>query len=87
VHQPSALAKQATNASAWLFRIFRIFLMVTVMLRFEFRWWVWLVVILIIYMIWRGPGAVGFVLGGLVHAFTTVGDHIVRGINGVRTHH
>jgi hypothetical protein len=54
------------------------------MLRLEFRWWIWLLAALIIYMIWRGPSEMAFVFGGLVHAFTSVGDAIVRGINAVQ---
>ena len=56
------------------------------MLRLEFRWWIWLLAALIIYMIWRGPSEMAFVFGGLVHAFTSVGDAIVRGSTRYRYH-
>jgi hypothetical protein len=57
------------------------------MLELEFRWWIWLLIALIAYMATTGPHAVGYVLLGLVHAFTGSAHAIVRGINAVRTSH
>lgn len=54
------------------------------MLRVELKWWVWLILALIVYMVWRSPGEMGYVFGGLLHGFTGVGDAVLRGIGAVR---
>ncbi len=57
------------------------------MLRLEFRWWVWLLAALIIYVAWTAPGAMATLVGGVVHVFTAVGDGIARFINEAHTSH
>ncbi len=57
------------------------------MLRLEFRWWVWLLAALIIYVAWTAPGAMATLVGGVVHVFTAVGDGIARFINEVHASH
>jgi len=54
------------------------------MVRFEFRWWVWLFVTLLIYMIFRGPGAMAWVVGGILHGFADVGNDLIKGLGGMQ---
>lgn len=54
------------------------------MLRAELKWWVWLILALVVYMVWRSPGEMGYVFKGLLHGFTGVGDAVLRGIGAVR---
>ena len=55
------------------------------MLRLEFRWYVWLFALLIVFMIFKGPGTMAWFGGGLGHGFTDTGDTLVRGLHAVRT--
>jgi hypothetical protein len=57
------------------------------MLRFEFKWWVWLVAALVVYMIFRGPGAMSYLFGGLIRGFMDIGNAIVRLIEDVHQKH
>jgi hypothetical protein len=54
------------------------------MLRLEFRWYVWLLALLVVFMIWKGPGTMALFGGGLLHGFADVGDALVRGLHGVQ---
>jgi hypothetical protein len=57
------------------------------MLRLEFRWWVWLLAALILYVAWTAPDAMATLVGGFVHVFTAVGDFIARVIDGEHASH
>ena len=53
------------------------------MLRVELKWWIWLILALVIYMVWRSPSAMVYVFTGVLHVFTGVGNAILRGIGSV----
>jgi hypothetical protein len=55
------------------------------MVRLEFVWWKWLVAILLVFMIWKGPGTMAWFGEGLLHGFADTGDTLVRGLHGVQT--
>jgi hypothetical protein len=55
------------------------------MLRLEFRWYVWLFALLVVFMIWKGPGTMEWFGGGLARGFADVGDTLVRGLHAVQT--
>jgi hypothetical protein len=57
------------------------------MIRLEYRWWIWLLVALLIFVTVRSPSTTEAIFGGLVHAFTAVGNAIVRMVAGVRSAH
>jgi hypothetical protein len=56
-------------------------------LRLETRWWIWLLIILLIYVTVRSPSTTEAILGGLVHAFAAVGNAIVRMVASLRSSH
>lgn len=55
------------------------------MLRLEFRWWVWLVALLLVFMVYKGPGTMAWTGGTLLHAFGDTGTALVKGLHGVQT--
>ena len=55
------------------------------MLRVELKWWVWLILALVIYMVWRSPREMVYVIGGLLHGFAALGDALLRVIGSVRS--
>jgi hypothetical protein len=55
------------------------------MLRLEFRWYVWLFALLVVFMIWKGPGTMEWFGGGLLRAFADIGDALVKGLRAVQT--
>jgi hypothetical protein len=55
------------------------------MIEIKQRWWVWLLIILVIYVTVRSPTDGKYVFGGLVHGFAAVGNAIVRVINDLRS--
>jgi hypothetical protein len=55
------------------------------MIRLEYRWWVWLLVILVIYVTVRSPSDSRWFFGGLVHGFATFGNAIVRVMSDLRS--
>ena len=56
-------------------------------LRFEYRWWVWLLIILVIYISVKSPSTTKYLFAGVVHAFAAVGNGIVRVIGDLRSPH
>lgn len=54
------------------------------MLRLEFRWYVWLFALLIVFMIFKGPGTMAWFGGTLLHGFADTGDTLVRGLHAVQ---
>jgi hypothetical protein len=56
-------------------------------LRLETRWWIWLLIILLIYVTVRSPSTTETIFGGLVHAFADVGNAIVRMVADMRSSH
>jgi hypothetical protein len=57
------------------------------MIRLEYRWWIWLLVALLIFVTVRSPSTTEAIFGGLVHAFADVGNAIVRMVSGIRSSH
>jgi hypothetical protein len=55
-------------------------------LRLETRWWIWLLIILLIYVTVRSPSTTEAIFGGVVHVFAAVGNAIVRMVAGIRSH-
>jgi hypothetical protein len=56
-------------------------------LRFEYRWWVWLLIILVIYISVKSPSTTEYLFAGVVHVFAAVGNGILRLISGLRSQH
>jgi hypothetical protein len=56
------------------------------MVRFEFRWWVWVVALLVVFMVWKGPATMEWFGGTVLHGFADVGDAILKGLGAVRAH-
>ena len=55
------------------------------MLRLEFRWYVWLFALLVVFMIFKGPGTIGTVRGRpCCTASLTVRGALVKGLHGVQ---
>jgi hypothetical protein len=54
------------------------------MLRLEFRWYVWVITLLIVFMIWKGPSVMAWVGGGILHGFADVGTDLVKGLANVK---
>ena len=57
------------------------------MIRLEYRWWVWLLVAMLIFVTVRSPSTTEAIFGGLLHAFADVGNAIVRMVADVRSSH
>jgi hypothetical protein len=55
-------------------------------LRLETRWWIWLLIILLIYVTVRSPSTTEAIFGGVVHVFAAVGNAIARMVAGIRSH-
>ena len=56
------------------------------MVRFEFRWWIWVVALLVVFMVWKGPATMEWFGSKVLHGFADVGDAILKGLSGVRAH-
>jgi hypothetical protein len=54
------------------------------MIRLEFKWWAWLVALLVVFMIWKGPGTMEWFGGTLLHGFADTGDTLVRALHAVQ---
>lgn len=54
------------------------------MVRLEFKWFVWLGALLVVFMIFKGPGTMAWFGGTLLHGFADVGDALVKGLHGVQ---
>jgi hypothetical protein len=54
------------------------------MFRAELRWWIWVLMALIVYMIWRAPSAMLYLLILILHGFANVGTALVHGIENLR---
>jgi hypothetical protein len=48
------------------------------MIRAEFRWWIWLIAALGIYVAWRSPSGAEFAVVTTWHIFAAVGTGIGR---------
>jgi hypothetical protein len=55
------------------------------MLRLEFRWYVWLFALLVVFMIWKGPGTMEWFGGTVLRGFADTGDTLIRGLHAVQT--
>jgi hypothetical protein len=54
------------------------------MLRLEFRWWIWVVLLLIVFMVYKGPSTMAWAGGAVLRGFAEVGTALVRGLNDVK---
>jgi hypothetical protein len=57
------------------------------MIEIKWRWWIWLLVAMLIFVTIKSPSTTETIFGGLVHAFADVGNAIVRMVSDVRTSH
>lgn len=55
------------------------------MIRLEFKWWTWAIALLVVFMIWKGPGTMEWFGGTILHGFAATGDALVKGLHGVQT--
>jgi hypothetical protein len=55
------------------------------MVRFEFHWYTWVIVLLMVVMIWKGPGTMQWFGALLAHGFVDTASALVRGLHGVQT--
>jgi TM2 domain-containing membrane protein YozV len=55
------------------------------MIGFNYRWWVWILIILVIYITVKSPSTTEFLFGGVVHAFAAVGNAILHMIADLRS--
>jgi hypothetical protein len=56
------------------------------MIKLEWRWWIWLLVAMIIFITVKSPSTTEAIFGGFVHAFAAVGNAIVRMVANIRSH-
>lgn len=55
------------------------------MVKFEYPWWLWLLIALLIYITIKSPSTTEFLFGGVVHAFVDVGNailHMIADLHG-----
>ena len=57
------------------------------MVEIKWRWWVWLLVAMLIFVTVKSPSTTEAIFGGLLHAFADVGNAIVRMVADVRSSH
>jgi hypothetical protein len=55
------------------------------MIGFQYRWWVWILIILLIYITVKSPSTTEFLFGGVVHAFAAVGNAILHIVDDLRS--
>jgi hypothetical protein len=57
------------------------------MIELKGRWWVWLLVALLIFVTVKSPSTTEAIFGGIAHAFADVGNAIVRMVADIRSSH
>jgi hypothetical protein len=57
------------------------------MIEIKWRWWIWLLVAMTIFVTIKSPSTTEAIFGGFVHAFAAVGNAIVRMVTDVRASH
>jgi hypothetical protein len=54
------------------------------MLRLEFRWYIWVILLLIVLMIYKGPAVMAWAGGGILHGFDDVATALVKGLANMK---
>jgi hypothetical protein len=57
------------------------------MIRFEAKWWAWGIGVLVVLMIFVGPGTMRWFFASIIHGIADVVDALVRGLTAVRDSH
>ena len=47
-------------------------------IKLEYRWWLWILIILLIYITVKSPSTTMYLFSGVVHAFDAVGNALLR---------
>lgn len=55
------------------------------MVRLEFHWYTWVLALLAVVMIWKGPGTMAWFGAVVAHGFTDTAGALVRGLHAVQT--